>query len=320
MLHLRKIPISIILILTLTIIFTSCASDRSSPAIDNTFATDVLPSNTDQIPQLKLTVTPDPDVGYITITPEELNGMYDSAITYFEFSDVFIEINGESFSLSSAIRESRISVDEIIAYARSDAKEGHCIESYTSNLGLSRYSYCYPDYELFYSHDIFESSSGQQYLIQSFSVYPPNRFDAMWSDFTVLDENGKEVSIYSEDWGVSFEVIEASASSLEINCTQKGGIQIGQLFVNGFSLLYAGKEMHYVPKITAEATNFPETQIDNNSVNKITIDWIQTHGKLPVGDYFLKLYIQEKYDPSSVSPLTRNYTDQQEYIIPFTIY
>ena len=320
MILLRKIPIYTILLLMIPTLFTSCASDSCPPQMDNAIAADFFPTNTDQMPQLKLTVTPDSDVGYINIAPEELNRMYDSTITYFEFSDVSIEIDGQSLPLSSAIRESRISVDEIIAYARNDAKGGHCIESYTSNLGLARYSYRYPDYELFYSHDIFESSSGKQYLIQSFSIYPPNRFDAMWSDFTVLDENGKEVSIYSEDWGISFEVIETSTSSLAINCTQKGGIQIGQLFVNGFSLLYADKETHYVPKITTDASNFPETQIDNNSVNKITIDWMQTHGTLPAGDYYIKLYIQEKYDPSSVSPLIRNYTDQQEYIIPFTIY
>lgn len=321
MVYPKKIPPStFLLFMILFIMLTACSPRNIECETNSTLTYSTTPTSVPKEPHLTLIVTPDADAGYTNITPEDLNGMYRSTITYYEFSDVSIEIDGNSLPLAAAIRESKVTVDELIAYARIDAEQGYCVESYDSNLGFAQFSYCYPDYEIFYSHDIFEASNGEKYLIESFSIYPPDRFDSSWSDFTIIDELGNEISLYSEDWGITLQAIKSTSSSLEINCTQKDGIQVGQLVVNGFSLLYARENYHYVPQITTDASNFSEIQIINNSTNIFTLDWSETHGVLSPGDYIIKLYILEKHEPSQFSPLLKNYTDQQEYIIPFTVY
>lgn len=269
--------------------------------------------------RLQISVIRDESIGYTVITSNDLNGIYGNDITYYGFSDISIKVNEESMPLANAIRDGYISTSEIIAYARIDAKAGKCTESYKSKLGYSKFTYQYPEYEIQYSYDVFELSNGELHLIESFSIYPPNRFKSSWSDIIITDANGKDVSIYSEDWGLSFKVKQATANGLTLTYTQSGGIQIGTLVTSHFTLFHSGEKRTFVPLISPAEENFPHIAIHQNSLSDLTLDWTKTYGELPSGDYTMVLYIEEKYDATKLSPLIKNYTDLQGYTLNFSI-
>ena len=160
---------------------------------------------------LQITLTPDDSVDFITIPKEKLGGHFDEEITYYDVTNVMIDINGESKKLEEAIRDGEITVEAIYAYARMDARKGNCTESFESKNGLAKFTYRYPDFDLRLVYDVYETPDGESHLIQDIGIYRANA-DVL-TRYT--DDTGKWID--REDWGVMFEVVEATPTGLVLN-------------------------------------------------------------------------------------------------------
>lgn len=246
---------------------------------------------------------------------EELGDHFKGKLSYYGVTDVSVNINGETIPLETALKNRQITSEELFQLARADAAIGNCTEFYTSNLGLSRFFYSYPGFELMLTYDVLETASGERQLVNEVAVCSWNYHknaekDLLRSKITSPD------SIYREDWGITFEVEGASPTRIELSCTQEDGQQIGELRVFDYSIwsnAVGGVEAKSDP------SEFIPFVISRNSKSEHTVDLSQKYDALPTGSYQLILYIEDIYDGSQVHPLTKNYTDKQEFLIHFDI-
>lgn len=284
---------------------------------DTEFVMETLKSsqNTDFEGRLHISLTVDNNADFTTVPKEELGGNFDEDITYYDVTDVMIEIGGENRKLENAIRDGDISVEEIFAYARLDAKEGICTENFESKNGLTKFTYRYPDFDLRLIYDVYETPDGKMHLIQDMGIY---KSDAV-TYTRYNDDAGNRID--REDWGIAFEVIESTPTSIMLNCTQSGGQQIGDL-VTEYFFLYFAEELAMVPTLDSveyqSQYQLPIT-IGNDTVSQITIDWEDTYGPLDSGSYSMQLNLMDIYEEADVHPLMKNYYDRQTYWIEFEI-
>ena len=68
-------------------------------------------------------------------------------MTYVGLTDVCVEAVQGKKALEMAIQDGDISVEEIFAYARLDARNGFCTEHKNSKHGLTHFIYVYPEYK-----------------------------------------------------------------------------------------------------------------------------------------------------------------------------
>lgn len=269
---------------------------------------------------LLITLTLDDSVTSTVFESENLNGNYDGSIMYIGVKNVIIEVNGKTIALEESIREGLVTVEDIMANARRDARNKQCIESWISEHGLNQFTWNYPNYDLCIVMDVYETPDGQQHMINSLSIYPPGL--ASTSSQAYMDTSGKYlVPIDQEDWGLTFETVEASATGLRIHIQQEGGQQFGNLITDSYMIISGDTEEVVTPLIGwyTEEDFIPRAAIVPNGETTFAIDWTNAHGELPSGSYVLKLWIKDVYDESQVHPLTENYHDIQSYYIEFTI-
>ena len=247
--------------------------------------------------------------------PKDLNYKLDFPLMYSGLKEVTIEINGKSKPLEKAIRYGYITFDDICYYARLDAKNGVCTETYTSTNGLTKFLYSYPEFDLKIVNDIYETPDGQQHLIRDIALYSPGgEIQRVYTN----PENG--VILDKENWGLSFEVADASPTGMTILCTQEAGQHIGTLTTEFFLVITA--EGTEPPRLDAQSEDAYLTHtemIHNASTTQLHIDWTAYYGELPAGDYTLKLQIHDVYDVEDLHPLMKNFYDAQVYWIAFTI-
>lgn len=274
---------------------------------------------------LRISVTPDHNAGFTAIPLEQSN--YRS-IAYLAVNDVTIEIDGTAMKLEDALLEGYISVDEMIAYARKDAGMGFCREGAASKNGLTEFTYRYGDFNLRYIYDLYETPDGKQHLITDFLIYD-SRSEP---HFLPVDEQTGEPIDY-EDWGLRFEISKLGPSGITIKCSQSGGQQIGALHVGAFMLSKKDPNalgLEQVQPLTEEGEIVPFTGNEQwnsdpdgfltmGGTKELSFDLTQLYGQLPAGDYVLSLQIVDLYDEEEVSPLLRNYYDEQWYDMEFAI-
>lgn len=277
--------------------------------------------------KLLITAVPDSDGNaWVQIPASELNGNLSDGLTYLGVSDVTIELSGETMSLEQAIRDGRISVAEILAYARLDSKNGFCEETYTSKNGLTSFLYCYPDFDVHIIYDVYETPDGQQHLIEDLSIYSTGSHQNMHHYF-VDEDSPYGYFIDREDWGLDFDAEEATSTGLTINCTQSGGQQIGELEVDYNYRLYSVAEDQTAPvpglqgtvNYTPETLPSPIAKIRKDATTRFTIDWTEEYGALESGTYRINLSVKDIFSEAQVHPLMKNYYDSQSYWIEFTI-
>ena len=317
---LRK-TISYILVILICLAFSGCSANPQ----DETLPVFTAPVEETQFlhssgQRLLISAEADPDSVFVTIPQEQLGGNFCNDITYHQLSNVSIDIGGTSVKLEDAIRDGLITAEEITAYARIDARNGICKETYSSNNGLSRFAYTYSDFEVEIVHDIYETPDGQQHLIQQIGFYPPN-ISRNFSHSYIDDTSPYGYSIAREDWGIEFEITEVTGSGLVLAYTQSGGQQIGQLSLQNYIIL---SEDGTLPKLdSADDTPIlerpPVSELQMNAQGEIEFDWQATYGNLPSGEYTLHLYVYDIYDESQVHPLMRNFTDNQRYTLTFSV-
>lgn len=258
---------------------------------------------------------------YALFYPNDLGGNYDGLITYSLIKDVTISLDGESYPLEGAIKNGYITVDEIIALARKDAKAGICQESTQTNLGLTSFTYLYEKpfmFELIYTNDVMETADGEKVLVQTLSIakHEPSKNPMPNDTISKYIEDDRVIHSFSkEDWGLTFTLKEVTEDSIILHYTQTGGQQYGDLMVSGASFgLPDGMEGTFSTDRSFCFDPIP-IEMDSSDTLVIPLTFVDSYGKAttehPAGSYSLRLFVDEEYDPAQMPDLMKNYTDHQ---------
>lgn len=269
--------------------------------------------------KLKFSVVPTEEIGFIKI-PDEKKGSEKAELVYQNLSEVNITLDGKTEPLADAIGSGKITGAEIFAYARMDAEAGYCKEGYTSEQGLTRFVYTYPEYALEMVYDIFEGSEGKNVLINEITVADSTQslFD---SDSFYVDESSRwGYFLDREDWGLEFTVKAVTPESLTVTYTQKQTQELGELTCEDY-IMFAeveGARDEFVTQTGRDAPGFP-IAITSDGSGEITFDWSKMAGKLNPGTYYVRIGIRDNYDPEKVpANVTKRYS-KQSYCVEFTV-
>ena len=269
--------------------------------------------------KLKFSVVPTEEIGFIKI-PDEKKGSEKAELVYQNLSEVNITLSGKTEPLEDAIRTGKITGAEIFAYARMDAEAGYCKEGYTSEQGLTRFVYTYPEYALEMVYDIFEGSEGKNVLINEITVADSTQslFD---SDHFYVDESSRwGYFLDREDWGLEFTVKAVTPESLTVTYTQKQAQELDELTCEDY-IMFAeveGARDEFVTQTGRDAPGFP-IAITSDGSGEITFDWSKMAGKLNPGTYYVRIGIRDNYDPEKVpANVTKRYS-KQSYCVEFTV-
>ena len=269
--------------------------------------------------KLKFSVVPTEEIGFIKI-PDEKKGSEKAELVYQNLSEVNITLSGKTEPLEDAIRTGKITGAEIFAYARMDAEAGYCKEGYTSEQGLTRFVYTYPEYALEMVYDIFEGSEGKNVLINEITVADSTQslFD---SDSFYVDESSRwGYFLDREDWGLEFTVKAVTPESLTVTYTQKQAQELDELTCEDY-IMFAeveGARDEFVTQTGRDAPGFP-IAITSDGSGEITFDWSKMAGKLDPGTYYVRIGIRDNYDPEKVpANVTKRYS-KQSYCVEFTV-
>ena len=263
---------------------------------------------------LMSSVTNDWKGGFTTISLE--HGKY-RQIKWLNLDNVTIQIDGVNRKLEDAIQAGYTSVDQIIADARKDAGLGICREVAKSRNGLTEFFYYYPEFNLHYVYDIYETPDGDKHLIADFLIYGTGSepsFTYTW------DENGEPIDY--EDWGLRFAISKASSSGISISCSQAGGQQLGELSIRTSWLEKRNpntSESELIDTLGEDDDPVPAAKLVMEGTTELSVDFAALYGDLPAGDYVLALEIIDSYDKEKVPSLMRKYHDSQWYYLEFTI-
>lgn len=245
---------------------------------------------------------------------EQLNSNYSGSLQYLGFSEVSIEIGGEIIPLNSAIKNAVVSVGDLISWARNDAQNNHCVQRYSSEHGLTVFTYSYPEYTIEYIDDVYETPNGKQHYMQYFRIYTPG--GNLTTSHSYYEDNSEyPYKIDREDWGITLNTIEVTPNSISIQCHQANGQQIGDLEIKVYEI--TSKEGPLFGENLE--TSCSSIEIPKNTVSEFSIDWTQAYGSLSSGQYLLHLYITDIYEPESVHPLMQNFYDMQRYFVEFSV-
>ena len=269
--------------------------------------------------KLIFSVVPTEEIGFIKI-PDEKKGSEKAELVYQNLSEVNITLDGKTEPLADAIGSGKITGAEIFAYARMDAEAGYCKEGYTSEQGLTRFVYTYPEYALEMVYDIFEGSEGKNVLINEITVADSTQslFD---SDSFYVDESSRwGYFLDREDWGLEFTVKAVTPESLTVTYTQKQSQELGELTCEDY-IMFAeveGARDEFVTQTGRDAPGFP-IAINSDGSGEITFDWSKMAGKLNPGTYYVRIGIRDNYDPEKVpANVTKRYS-KQSYCVEFTV-
>lgn len=265
--------------------------------------------------RLRIDLEVDEDAPYAEFTPEDLGGNVEMPLTYNDVTNVSIEVGGEVLHLEDAIRDGKITVEELLAYARIDHRNGLCQERTKTSHSLTTFIYRYPKFDLRVVYDIYKSPDGKEHLIKDVDICD-NAYDIV----TVYsDDDGTPLS--QEDWGLTIEPVSATHTSVTLRCTQAGGQQIGDLVTDIYWLdTPEGESLPRRPELgQANVDQYPKITIPRDTVSEITIDWTDIYGEILSGTYTFDLHLRDVFDPGQVHPLMDDYTDHQHYQVSFTI-
>lgn len=256
--------------------------------------------------------------GMTAVPLSQIGGNFDK-LTYLGISSATININGTWLKVEDAILGGYISVDEIISYARFDARNGFCEEIAESENGLTKFTYRYSDFDLMYIYDLYETPDGEQHLISEIAICELERSPSfLYMD----DETGKPIDY--ENWGLLFDVMEVYPDRIIVKCTQSGGQQIGDLIVRSFVLYEKnpdGETEEYIEPLVDEflGESDPNIVVCKEGTTELSISFLHQYGELSAGEYVLYFIVKDEYSEDMQHSLMRNYYDEQFFAVPFTI-
>lgn len=268
---------------------------------------------------LRISATVNADAGFTNIPLEQ--GNY-KELSLLNLENVTIDLDGAVMTLEDALREGRVTAEQLVAWARLDASQGLCNEVAKSKNGLTEFTYRYPKYgyTLRSVYDLFEAPNGRQYLIADVSIYAASTEPR----YRLPADEQTGYPIDYEDWGLTFEISQVDRTGLTIACTQSGGQQLGTLEVQAQWLERKNPDTLAWENVEEAQTGTPWAPPANGlltmgGTSSLFFDFAGPFGSLPAGDYMLTVEIADHYDEAEVHPLTRNYRDIQWYCIEFTI-
>lgn len=247
---------------------------------------------------------------FLTIKTETLNGHYEGNLSFSGLQNVMIRLNGADILLETAIRDGDISVEEITAYARVDARNGFCTETeYTKN-GLSQFTYDYGDYRLKTIDDVYETPDGQSHRIKTFelqsaSVLKTEGYGSFYG------ENGE---IDMENWGIQLVLIDYDSKGVELKVRQADGQQLGTLSVVRYYLTSQENRNFYY-----EDNSLLAIPLTMDGTTTFHLDWSNENGPLSAGHYYLVIVLQDNYPEDLLTPMIRKFHDRQSYMVEFTL-
>lgn len=257
--------------------------------------------------KLYISAIVDRDANIYKFSPKELSANFEQ-VTYHDLSNVEIKLDSTIMPLDEALLGHNITIPELTAWARMDAHDKYCVETMESKNGLTKFVYSYKEFDLHIIYDIYETPDGQQHLIQSVDLFPPNSGTGM--DFFFTNEDGSLID--RENWGLSFEVVETCPSGITFNIIQSGGQQLGELRTSLYLLDSKNEEK-------SVGRGIQEVIIEKDSTTTVTLDWTKEYGELPGGTYILSFEVCDNFDEELVHSLMRNFHDRQYYGFEFTI-
>lgn len=264
----------------------------------------------------------------LTITEEDLNGNYTGNLRFHNLKNVTITLDGKAYTLETAIADGLITVEEIEAYARIDARNGYCEEIAESRKGVSHFIYRYYGVcDLYFTHDVYETPDGSDPVTTKFEVSNNNGLDNYFyfGSSTMFNVQEQNYPADMEDWNLKFEITNASSTGFTLNVHQEysanrmnGSHQIGQLQLANFELFYLNEMTEsYLYHFNSEEC-FIESGT-TKSFEVIFADAQDCPARLPSGNYRIFLYIRDVFDEADVHPLMRDYHDSQGYWVSFEI-
>lgn len=255
-----------------------------------------------------------------TFVPMEDFGGKANVTVYSDFSEIKILVDGTYTPFTEAIQDERITIPEVFAFAQLDAQNGFCKEIYRSERGLTHFIYSYPECTLRIAHDIYETPDGNQHLMEE--LYFIDTVEHAKNFYEVYTETGSGRRLDREDWGISFEVVDATPTQLTLSYTQQGGQQIGALVLADYYICHASEPMdiqnEFIGWCEKDAGGLPISILKNSS-GQFTLDLPASIGELKPGEYYLIASVCDIYEESDVHPLMINYTDEQNYKIGFSV-
>ena len=287
------------------LLLSSCVREAAVPADTSS------PSDSRR---LHITAVIDEGAGFTTVDSDTMGGNLTDGLSYLDLKDVQLETEDGPIPLKTALANLQITVEEIFAFARLDARAGICREHYVTENGLTRFVYAYPEFDLYLTYDVFEAPDGSDYLINDICLAQPN---SSVSFFYTDEKTG--LPLDREEWGLRFVMENVTPGGISIECTQAEGVQIGTLTIEDFCI-YSVSADTYLDTLPDSGSNAnPNIPIPSNAQTQIDVDWSQIYGLLPEGNYELILAIRDIFDPAQVHPFMRDYADKQNYGIPFEI-
>lgn len=250
----------------------------------------------------------DIEKNYQVLGPARVDNQYGGNISYEDVTNVCVVINGEAIPLEQAVKEQKCSIEELVAYAQVDARNGLCTEGECTYNGLTKFTYTYPEYMLIVVHDVYETPGGINYIIDDFTVTTPKELTPIPIGYTDM-RTGAYLDL--EDWGITFTPAQVTESGIVIETAQQDGQNFGDLYLTDFYLV-SEPDQTFLRETMADVY-IPVTMGGSGSIQ---LDWNQA---MPAGDYTLVVRLEEVYDKADVPSLMRNYHDTQQYLIPITI-
>lgn len=242
-----------------------------------------------------------------TISAEELGQNYPCDLDLEGIENVQVQLDGAYYPLEDALKDQRITLEELAAYAQIDARTGFCTEEYETHNGLTRFTYIYPDFKFNYIHCIYETPDGNSYELWEYSLLSPNNYPTL-----PIPTNDEGLDLDREDWGIEFTVTDARPDGLMLETAQSGGMQFGTLSMEDY-YVFAWDGNQIVSGTWRSNLDIP---IVMGGSGELEITW---ESELPPGEYMFVARLQEIYDPADVPALMKNYHDHQQYAIPFSI-
>lgn len=264
----------------------------------------------------------------IAVNTENLNGNYDGNLRFQNVKDVAIILDGKSYPLENAIADGLITVEEIEAYARIDARNGFCEEVPASSRGVSHFIYRYQGVcDLYFTHDIYETPDGNDPVTTCFAVSSNNAMDNTFyfGSSTMLNVQEQNYPADMEDWKLEFKISDISSTGFILNVRQNDSPikqyrshHVGQLQLTSFELFSLDNPVDsYLYSFNSEACVIESGVTKTYEIN--FADAKNCPAVLPSGSYRIYLDIMDNFNEADMHPLMQDYYQSQGYWVSFEI-
>lgn len=271
-------------------------------------------------PRQKLQLSFTADYGadaYLTqISPDQSQ---DTQVSCAGMHDVTIHLDGTAVSLDDALETGLVTPDALAAAARQDAAMGFCVERWSSELGLTVFTYHYGDFSLRYIYDVYETPVNGKVLIRDVLIYESRARPILY----LWDPDSPNTYYLDrEDWGLSLEPAAAAPTQITVNYTQRQSQEAGELTVEEYYLYPMdenqedGASQGYL-FASGDSFGLP-ISVQSDGSGQFTLDWAGERTLEP-GEYGITLTVSDNYDPAQLHPLLKKYHDEQDYHIVFTV-